>query len=41
MPSLTNSMRLGAYIGEAMTIAETTKERWCEAEVIASLAKSR
>jgi predicted ATPase len=21
------------YIGEAMTLAETTKERWCEAEV--------
>ena len=28
-------------IGEAMTAIEETKERWCEAEVIASLAKSR
>ena len=28
-------------IGEAMTAAETTKERWCEAEVIVLPAKSR
>jgi hypothetical protein len=33
MQSLTNSMTLGAAIGEAMTAVGTTKQRWCEAEV--------
>jgi predicted ATPase len=32
MRSLGNSRRLGA-VGEAMTAAETTKEKWCEAEI--------
>ena len=33
MPSLANSMMLGAAFAKRLTTVETTKERWCEAEV--------
>ena len=33
MRNLANSMMLGAAFSEAMTAMETSKEKWCEAEV--------